>query len=118
MKIKTTELKGAALDYAVHVALGNSTASCAYWLERYSRDYCERYSTNWAQGGPIIERREIGIKINLPCSEGRQWEARPSSSAKGAEGKYGYGKTPLEAAMRCYVASELSNEIEIPEELV
>jgi hypothetical protein len=28
-----------------------------------------------------------------------------------------YGNTPLIAAMRCYVASKMGDEIEIPEEL-
>jgi hypothetical protein len=75
-------------------------------------------STDWAQGGPIVEREEIGIKRNAPCSDGRQWEASPSITAKGAGGKFGYGPTPLIAAMRCYVASKLGDEVEIPEELM
>lgn len=29
-----------------------------------------------------------------------------------------YGPTPLIAAMRCYVASKLGDEVEIPEELL
>jgi hypothetical protein len=29
----------------------------------------------------------------------------------------GYGPTPLIAAMRCYVASKLGDEVELPEEL-
>jgi len=106
MKIKTNELTGAALDWAVCVCEGESPS-------RYTQ-----YSTDWAQGGPIIERKEIGIRRNMPCSEDRQWEASPSITAKGAGGKFGYGPTPLIAAMRCYVASNLGTEIDIPEELV
>ena len=75
-------------------------------------------TTDWAQGGPIIERGEIGLKRNAPCSEGRQWEASPSITAKGAGGRWGYGPTPLIAAMRCYVASKLGDEVEVPEELL
>jgi hypothetical protein len=30
----------------------------------------------------------------------------------------GYGHTPLIAAMRCYVASKLGDEVEIPQELL
>ena len=75
-------------------------------------------STDWAQGGPIIEREEIGIKRNAPCSDGRRWEASPSITAKGAGGRWGYGHTPLVAAMRCYVASKLGDVVEIPEELL
>lgn len=75
-------------------------------------------STDWAQGGPIIEREEIGIRRNVPCSRGREWEASPSILAKGAGGKWGYGSTPLIAAMRCYVASKLGDTAEVPEELL
>ncbi len=112
--MKTNELTGLALDWAVakcelpdgwpsaEIVLGDATD----------------YSTNWAQGGPLIEREEIGIKRNSPCSDGRQWEASPSITAKGAGGKWGYGPTPLIAAMRCYVASKLGDDIDIPEELI
>ena len=71
----------------------------------------------WEQGGPIIEREEIGTRRNAPCSKGREWEAMPSITAKGAGGCCGYGPTPLIAAMRCYVASRLGDEVDIPEEL-
>ncbi len=76
------------------------------------------YGADWSYGGPIIEREEIGIKRNAPCSAGREWEASPSITAKGAGGRYGYGPTPLVAAMRCYVTSKLGDEVDIPEELL
>lgn len=132
MKIKTSELSGPALDWAVAQVMGIRT-----YVERYRHTMTGRcvldadlvdmetdgeqelrFSRDWAQGGPIIEREEIGIKRNAPCSKGREWEASPSITAKGAGGKYGYGPTPLIAAMRGYVASKLGDEIEIPEELV
>jgi hypothetical protein len=75
-------------------------------------------STDWSQAGPIIEREEIGIKRNAPCSEGRQWEASGSITAKGAGYQFAYGPTPLIAAMRCFVASRLGDEIDLPEGLV
>ena len=75
-------------------------------------------STKWEQGGPIIERAEIGIKRRAPCMKGEEWEASPSITAKGAGGKFGCGPTPLIAAMRCYVASNLGDEVEIPDELL
>lgn len=76
-----------------------------------------RFSTNWAKGGPIIEREEIGIKRRAPCSQGRQWEASQASLQKGQEDTIGYGPTPLIAAMRCYVASRLGDTVEIPDEI-
>ena len=67
-------------------------------------------SINWALGGPIIERERITI---------RQWTDMPIIHAymphDGAP--WGAGPTPLIAAMRCYVASKLGREVEVPEEL-
>jgi hypothetical protein len=125
LKIKTSELQGAALDWAVAKCEGKGIEfddPADPWLTRdgISDQPLHSYtpSTDWAQGGPFIERREIGIRRNMPCSKGREWEAIPSITAKGAGGKFGYGPTPLVAAMRCYVASHLGNEVDIPEELV
>ena len=132
--IKVSEATGPVLDWLVAKCEG------AFDLQRrecfhnrpwffYMRDddepdivrhtYLNEYepSTDWAQGGQIIEREEIGVKRNVPCSDGRQWEASPSITAKGAGGRWGYGPTPLIAAMRCYVASRMGDEVEVPEEL-
>jgi len=67
-------------------------------------------STDWAQGGPIIKREKIGT-----LREARNvWSA---STKWDDPAKVFYGKTKLIAAMRCYVASKLGDEVEIPEEL-
>ena len=67
-------------------------------------------SINWALGGPIIERERITI---------RQWTDMPIIHAYMPHGgtPWGAGPTPLIAAMRCYVASKLGREVEVPEEL-
>jgi hypothetical protein len=111
--MKTSELTGAALDWAVAKAEGNVQ------LQYDSREGLiirnilgwipYRPSVAWQQGGPIIERERIGLGHAI--SEGNSyWFA------------IGYlveecGPTPLVAAMRCYVASKLSDEVEVPEEL-
>ena len=116
MKIKTAELIGSALDWAVAKGVGKGgVINRPDLLKRGFRPLA--YSTDWSIAGPIIEREEIGLKRNAPCSEGREWEASPSILAKGAGVKFGYGPTPLVAAMRCYVASKFGDEVEIPEEL-
>jgi hypothetical protein len=112
MKIKTPELTGAALDWAVAKCEG------VYFENlREFEDYALNYCTDWEHGGPLIEREEIGIKRNAPCSDGRQWEASGSITAKGAGYQFAYGPTPLIAAMRCYVVSKLGDTVDIPEEL-
>jgi len=122
--MKTIELTGAALDWAVATCEGKGVEFDDLndpWLTldgiAYQPLHSYTPSTDWAQGGPIVENWEIGLKRNAPCSYGRQWEASPSIRAKGAGWKFGYGPTPLVAAMRCYVASKLGDEVEVPEEL-
>ena len=120
MKVKTSELIDDALNGAVAKAEGLEVwrePDGIYLCEGGEVGYMFRPSTEWGQGGPIIEREEIGVSRNAPCSKGREWEARPSITAKGAGGQWGYGPTPLIAAMRCFVASKLGDEIEVPNEL-
>lgn len=66
-------------------------------------------STNWAQGGRIIER----VKIDT-AYENNQWFAYESL---GDCCDPSVGPTLLIAAMRCYCCSKLGDETDIPEEL-
>ena len=100
--MKTSELIDIALDWAV--------AKCEVGAEFIGEiDDPHFYSTDWSQGGPIIEREEIAL---WPDAEGG-WLA----SADNGKGCDFHGPTPLIAAMRCYVASKLGDEVEIPEDL-
>jgi hypothetical protein len=100
--MKTNELTGAALDWAVHVALHGS---CEGYAEH-------EYSTDWAQGGPIIEREGFCIQ---PFKGG--WECFVAHRLFEDDHHHSKGPTPLIAAMRCYVASKLGDNIDIPKEL-
>ena len=104
MKIKTSELIGAQLDWAVAKCEGVTEGKDFAWY--YDRRDTHKYSSNWAQGGPIIEREGIALG---QTADG--WEATCDGDA------YVYGKTPLVAAMRCYVFSELGDEVEVPDGL-
>jgi hypothetical protein len=100
--MKTSELTGAALDWAV--------AKCEYeWVGDGVDDNCPDYSTDWAHGGEIIEREMIEL---VPVS-GALWEAYKRDQHIPND-----GATPLIAAMRCYVASQLGDDIEVPNELI
>jgi len=106
MKIKTSELTGVALDWAVAKCIGQPDE----WMADHRRGYINSASTDWAQGGPIIERENISaISHNKP----NHWVARTTSYPP----TYFRGPTPLIAAMRCYVASKLGDEVEVPDEL-
>jgi hypothetical protein len=99
--MKTSELQGAALDWAVCKATGEIRKE---WLENPYP-----YSRNWLFGGSIIERESIGLFWD---NGNEHWCA---SNPKGTFCEV--GPKPLIAAMRCYVASKLGDDIELPEEL-
>ena len=105
--MKTSELTGAALDWAVSKCEGNeiNIRKGSLWIPK------ECYSTDWAQGGPIIEREAIQL---TPDEYAGTWAAYMTNAGEPYEAT---GPTPLIAAMRCYVASKLGDEIEIPEGL-
>ena len=110
MKIKTNQLTGAALDWAVTKIEAERKLFTIY------PQYITPYSTEWAQGGPIIERDEISISREF--ASGRiEWAAWTPAPIRDDAEAFGYGPTPLIAAMRCYVTSKLGDEVEIPEEL-
>jgi len=140
--MKTSELRGIALNWAVsqarrvNVSINEELGSNTPWqrsylnethypnewnlyltdrdedLERLGDEHFCTYgrpeynpSSDWHQGGPIIEKEEIElIPPNLDIG---LWEARTGLS-------HSYGSTPLIAAMRCYVAHKLGDEIELP----
>lgn len=100
--MKTSELTGAALDWAVATCEGLD-----YWEPEIGPSRPE-YSTDWSQSGPIVEREMITV--------GPAKHAGFMAWAWPKENGF-WGNTALEAAMRCYVASKLGDEINIPEEL-
>ena len=112
--MKTNELTGTALDLAVAICEGIrvQTDDDGRLTMRSNLDYWQP-SSEWAQGGTIIERENISITgTNFPwweCDNG--WYAHIGD-------RYSHGATPLIAAMRCYVASKLGDEVEVPEELL
>jgi len=100
--MKTSELSGAALDWAVAKCEGKEPKHHEGWpMEEPSE-----YSTDWAWAGPIIERERITV-IAMP--NGSWATSTPLHTF--------HQPTPLIAAMRCYVASKLGDEVEIPEGL-
>jgi hypothetical protein len=108
--MQTVNLTGAALDWAVtkcELPKGWSDAEIILGDET-------DYSTNWALGGAIIEREWINIVKN---ESGKYWQAA-SEKWMLNDGHPCIGETPLIAAMRCYVESQLGDDVEVPEELL
>jgi hypothetical protein len=124
MKVKTSEAKDQVLNYLVakcegktklyQIRRGDSRVidtDHPEYFEQYKRQHDE-YSTDWAQGGPIIERERIGFKYTGTAMEFVAWVNGELSTVNDQ-----HGPTPLIAAMRCYVASKLGDEVEVPDEL-
>lgn len=111
-RMKTQDLTGQAFNWAVATCEGKENAWVMYCLKGGAL----QYSTDWALSGPIIEREEISIAREFAegCIEWAAWTPAPIRDDAEA---FGYGPTPLIAAMRCFVASVLGDEVEVPEEL-
>lgn len=118
MKIKTCELSGKALDFAVALIEG-ATYSRDFdepvieWTEKFDtplRFYSP--STKWAQGGPLIEKHLIFVVRNSK----NQWVSFVKLAKYAMVGLT--ADTPLVAAMRCLVWVALGDEVEIPDELL
>lgn len=123
--MKTYDLIGTPLDWAV--------AKCEGWTYRYDFKYGNmyfppkldngettrweslppNYSNNWKYGGPIIEREKIETYSDPEYDFDEPWVCYIGSR----NNPEWNGPTPLIAAMRCYVASKLGAEIEVPKEL-
>ena len=122
MTVKTSELSGMALCYAVcmiemphlvwNKTIGIHHASDQIVVPELPEPKCYSPFTGWAMFGPIIERERISV-VDVDGYD--FWKADKLN--KEATPVISYGPTPLIAAMRCFCASRLGDEVEIPEEL-
>jgi hypothetical protein len=131
MKVKTSELTGAALDWAVAKCEGHETEfaklrsdliyvlvwKCCPLTGDKEVQHTFEPSTCWSQGGPIIERRGIAVMRIANRLPHQQWEAGEEGETETEFWGIVCGPTPLIAAMRFYVIDELGDEVDIPEEL-
>ena len=114
VKVKTSELTGAALDWAVQEIEYQRMVAEGEHVKQWALDNhragvgINRYSTDWLWGGPILERE--GISIYRMTSD---WSAAYNPSGATQD-----GPTPLIAVMRCYVSNCLGSEVEVPHELL
>lgn len=118
--MKTSELNGTLLDHWVARAEGwtfgpqHKTLGCDVWRDSdgliVGTIPAQAYepSTNWAQGGPIIDREGIYFEPSNFEREGKLFAyVGPSPDIPHGE----YGETRLIAAMRAYVASKFGDEV-------
>ena len=121
MNVKTSDLIGFALDWAVALCEGKDYL----YKDKFAGKllpYRREYSTDWAQGGPIIEREGIELLCNLTAAEASKFKNAHADwqafyRQRRATHERSFGTTPLVAAMRCYVESKFGNEVDVPDEL-
>ncbi len=143
MKTKTSELTDAALAYAAACAEGMSFPALKHvqypddapWVlhpngtilsaeevpsNTMSRHYVYTFwapQEDWSQGGPIIEREGISLQINMDGDwHATKWVGRLISARHNVQRPT--KSYPLVAAMRCFVASKLGDEVDVPQELL
>lgn len=134
MLIKTSELSGAALDWAVAKSLGwkmipvpedvngeNSGSVIAppdldddfRFPPRGKIGQCFfllNWSTNWAQSGPLLDEFDVWLSSD---------EGVHSASTHPHVNEYiRTGPTKLIAACRAIVAAKLGDEVEVPDDLL
>lgn len=119
MKVKTSELTGAALDWAVALIefpeLDYEDDDRLVYVHG-DDEFHFTPSTDWAQGGPIIEREVCTL-----IERDGEWSAEVFWPKPPSRHRFCYsvrGETPLIAAMRTYVVSRLGAEVDVPGELL
>lgn len=123
MKVQVSEAEREVLDYMVAMAewIGLEFVKEDRFLEIFlhqnhtGQGYC--YSRSWLQGGPIIEREEISLEF-MPGAGDAGLDVWVATRIEGVYLSEEQGPTPLVAAMRCFVASRLGDEVNVPDELV
>jgi hypothetical protein len=119
--IEVSEATGPTLDWLVAKCEGIEvdTLGMAWVPDPDMRHFNKQFkpTTDWAQGGPLIERERIDVlgTVNGPTGE---WTATAPRQKLVGWRVIAIGPTPLIAALRCYVASKLGNTAEVPEELL
>ena len=117
------DLEGAELDYWVGQVEGikvdliiddEHLINGCYHLD--GNDYAMQYSpsTNWQQGGGLIEKYRV--ELNTGCTGDHHWLATifnyGSKTSEGLIVAKERDKSILVAAMRCIVASKYGDEVE------
>lgn len=118
--MRVQDLDGICLDWAVAKAGGGAKNVTAF-IDGYVNKGMFHYSTDWAQGGPIIEREGIELQCNLSATEASRFVSGSVADwfACSHRKKYHHlhGDTPLKAAMRCYCYKMLGESVDIPADI-
>ncbi|MFW5410754.1 phage protein NinX family protein [Pectobacterium brasiliense] len=108
MKVKTSELSGKALDWAVAKATREEMPSVPQWI--LWDDY--HPTKNWRHCGPLLEKHRVSVS---DCDV--EWVASIMNADGSDYAGLEKGSSAPIAISRAVVASLLGDEIELPEGL-
>lgn len=106
VEVNAAELTGPALDWVVAQIEG---VSCTpHTIMRFYRP-----STDWAQGGPLIDKYNIQL-----TPHGNLWDAQTDLKMGPSSWARQFGTTPLISLCRAIVAAKHGNLVMVPSVLV
>jgi hypothetical protein len=112
-KVETSALIGFELDWAVAQCLDVQFVAFAGFAGRGKWAAATRYSIIWQQGGPILDREQIGVQCCYESGEHCGWMA-DSKKLNHEEDTGQFGPTILIAGLRYFVASKMGDHVDIP----
>jgi len=113
MKIKTAYLTGPALNWAVASSDGRPRDVRTFQAGYF--DYSMyHYSTDWAQGGPLLNQHKISRTID----HSGLWIAYAGYNLNDEQRHMQCDRSELVAGLRCLVALNLGEVVDVPEELL
>ena len=127
MKIKVSEATNLQLDWMVAKCVAQQVDSrdpdwLAWLVPAPSMLPNYHPTTDWSLAGPLIDREKLSL--DMLCAPDEWRSALMEGDFYDDQGEWiegssheQTGPTPLIAAMRCFVASKLGDEVEVPEEL-
>jgi len=116
VEVQVFDLSDAALDWAVLMAIQkvpfDKFTETAFFSAAKSANFsmCPKYSIDWSQCGPLIEK--YGILV-CPPEDTTEWEASIERDLE-----MHFGETPLIAVCRAIVSAKFGDTISIPKELL
>jgi hypothetical protein len=122
--VSTADLTGAALDWAVAVAVERFEPSIVPVAASHAgaikfsilvNEWRYSPSTDWSQGGPLIEQFGVDIEKDHDWSAFCLVHASDVTIERAATMD---GATPLIAACRAIVAAKLGDTVDVPEVLL
>lgn len=120
MKVLVRDASDEVLDFMAAVCDGWRPVgpNCPYLATKFGHPttrWCDlKYSSNWAIGGPVMDREGIGY------FDARRTPGYGYCQAAVSGGMFAQrGETPLQAGMRCFVMNTMGGEtMAVPDDVV